>query len=269
MRTVLRATPLLLALAMLGCGLQPAVLPSASPHPTSAPSLAPMVLPSEAGTPLPSPTPARYAQDFESLPVGAQPADFVDVASETSVPSWVYKGNWRVAADESGNHVLLHDAIRAQPAVTFYRYRGTALGLPNGQMPPVYYAEVVMRPIASPNNYPPTGDQGVQFYYLSVDTYLEVVIKPTQLEIWQAEGAVPKSTQGWTRLWGESLTTNGGDRRRIGALVNVPAGTFTAYLDGQPVHTVHSDLLKPQPSWITLRAIGNVVSFDDFKVEAR
>ncbi|HEY9722616.1 MAG TPA: hypothetical protein V6D47_11410 [Oscillatoriaceae cyanobacterium] len=258
---------------LTACGLKTPPDAPVTRAPTPSPGLAPMVLPTATDMPSPtsspSPTTGRYIQDFEALSVGAKPADFVDVASETSVPSWVYQGNWHVATDETGNHVLLHDAARQQPALSFYRYRGDALGLPNGQMPPVYYAEAVMRPISSPNNYPPTGDQGVQFYYLSVDTYLEVVIKPTQLEIWQAEGAAPKSTQGWTRLWAEDLTTNGGDRRRIGALVNVPAGTFTAYLDGKPLHTVKSDLLKPQPSWITLRAIGNVVSFDNLLIEKR
>jgi hypothetical protein len=206
---------------------------------------------------------------FEDLAVGSVPADFVDVTTEETTPSWVYPGHWAVAADEHGNKVFMHDDVRQQPAVSFQRYRGTALGKPNGQLPEVYYAEVAMRPIRSPYNYAPTGDQGVQFFYLKYDTYLEVVIKPTSIEIWEANGAVPRSTQGWKRLWGQSLATAAGDVRRIGALVDMKAGTFTAYLDGKPLQTVKSDLLTPRPAYLALRGIGNVVSFDDMTIEER
>ncbi|MOA15855.1 hypothetical protein D3C78_1360380 [compost metagenome] len=165
--------------------------------------------------------------------------------------------------------MLLHDDIRKQPAVSFLRYRGTALGTPNGQVPDVYYTEVAMRPIESPHNYTPTGDQGVQFYYTAYDTYLEVVIKPTHIEVWEADKAEPKTTKGWKRLWGQALTTKGGEVRKVGALVDVKAGTFTAYLDGKALTTVKSGLLKPQPAWVVLRGIGNVVSFDDLLIEKR
>jgi hypothetical protein len=241
------------ALLLSACAQSP--LPT---QPTVSPEPAGSVLDVSSPRPSASPTPAakRYFTDFESAALGGVPADFIDVTAEETVPAWVYKGNWAVSADEAGNKVLLHDDVRQQPAVSFQRYRGTALGTANGRVPDVYYTEVAMRPIRSPYNYTPTGDQGVQFFYLKYDTYLEVVVKPTAIEIWEANAAEPK-------------TTKGGDVRKNGALVDLKAGTFTAYLDGKPLNTVKSDLLKPQAAYVALRGIGNVVSFDDFLIEAR
>jgi hypothetical protein len=226
------------------------------------PSASPMALP----TPTPSP---GLHEGFEDTAVGSVPADFVDVATEEAAPAWVYQGNWKVAADEKGNHVLLHDDVREQPAVSFMRYRGAALGKPNGAMPASYYAEVAMRPIRSPINYPPTGDQGVQFYFLAYNQYLEVVVKPDMLEIWECNGGEPKTAKGWKRLWNQSLATKAGDVRHVGALVDTKAASFTAYLDGKPQGSVQSELLGPKPAYLALRGIGNVVSFDDLVVEPR
>jgi len=96
-----------------------------------------------------------------------------------------------------------------------------------------------------------------------------VIVKPDQIEIWECNGGVPNSSKGWKRIWGKALVTAGGDVRKIGALVDTKAGTFTAYLDGKPLHTAPSTLLKPQPAWLALRGIGNVVSFDNLLIEAR
>jgi hypothetical protein len=270
------ATALLL---LAGCQTpaQPRLAPGATGAPGGAASAPPSaeLLPSPSPTatptpaPTPTPSPARLKTGFEDVPAGQVPPDFVDVASEKTVPAWVYPGNWKVATDERNNKVFLHDDVREQPAVSFMRYKGAALGKPNGQLPEVYYAEVAMRPLRSPNNYPPTGDQGVQFYYLDYNRYVEVVVKPDQIEIWECNGGEPKTTKGWKRLWGQSLTTKAGDVRRVGALVDAPNGAFSAYLDGQPLQTIHSDLIKPQAAWLALRGIGNTVSFDDLLVEPR
>jgi hypothetical protein len=225
--------------------------------------------PSPVPTATPTPAPIKLQIDFEDQAVGSAPTDFVDVATEAQVPAWVYQGNWKVSADEKGNHVLLHDDIRPQPNVSFMRYRGSVPGKPDGVLPDTYFAQVDMRPIKSPDNYPPTGDQGVQFYYLGYNQYLEVVVKPDVLEIWECNGGEPKTTRGWRRLWNQALSTNAGDIRRIGALVDKRAGTFTAYLDGQPQTTVQSILIGVKPSWLTLRGIGNVVSFDNLIIEPR
>ena len=225
--------------------------------------------PALAGLPAPSvaPKPPGLLERFEEAALGDVPRDWVDVATEGPVPAWVYAGNWRVVEEAGGNRVFLHDDVREQPAVSFQRYRGDAFGTSNGELPKRYYSEVAMRPIRSPHNYPPTGDQAVQFYYLGTGQYLEIVIKPDQFEIWEADGAEPKTAKGWKRLYNKSLMTKGGDLRRIGALVDVDAGTFEAWLDGEKLTSVRSALIKPQPAWLTLRGIGNVVSFDDVKVE--
>lgn len=241
--------------------------PAPSPPASSAPG--PTASPLSAPSPTPTPAPKRYFTDFEKDALGSEPAEFIDVTAEGVDVPWVYSGNWSISRDETGNKVFLHDDIRTQPAVSFRRYRGAALGTENGQLPEKYYAEVLMRPIRSPNNYSPTGDQGVQFYYLSYNTYLEVIIKPNEIEIWEANQSAPQTTKGWKRLWSAPLKTEGGDKRRIGALVDVAARQFTAYLDGKPLKTVESELLKPQPAYLALRGIGNVVNFDEVLIEER
>lgn len=244
--------------------------PGKSPTATAASGMPDATGPT-AGLGLPAPTvtppPPMLLETFEDVPLGEVAAGWVDVATETTVPAWVYPGNWRVVADDAGNRVFLHDDVREQPAVSFQRYRGEALGSADGLLPTRYHAEVAMRPIRSPHNYPPTGDQAVQFYYLGTGRYVEVVIKPDQLEIWEADGAEPRTSKGWKRLYNKALATSGGDLRRIGARVDVEAGTFEAWLDGERLTSVKSALIKPQPAWITLRGIGNVVSFDDVRVE--
>ncbi|MFP5500872.1 MAG: hypothetical protein ACLGIN_00190 [Candidatus Sericytochromatia bacterium] len=228
------------------------------------------VTPVESPVPTPTPSPKRLMLDFEKSPLGQPPAEFIDVKDEEATPDWVYRGDWQVVEDEKGNRVLMHDDVRQQPAVSFQRYRGTALGTANGQVPEVYYSEVDMKPISSPHNYTPTGDQGAQFYYVRYNTYLEVIIKPDLIEIWEAKEAAPNTSKGWKRLWFRSLKTEAKTTRRIGALVDTREGTFTAYLDGEPLETVKSDLLKPeQPAWVALRGIGNVVRFDNLLIEPR
>lgn len=279
MRFPVAAAAAAVVLATTGCsqvaGLspRPPIAGTPAPEPISSSGTPRQVTtaptPTPEPTPVPSPTPAVLRADFEQEAPGSVPADWVDVTGEGNLPAWVYAGKWGVAADERGNQVLLHDDVREQPAVSFLRYRGGALGRPNGEVPPRYYAEVAMRPIRSPINYPPTGDQGVQFYYVSHNVYLEVVVKPDQLEVWECKGGEPKTTKGWKKLWGEALSTKAGDVRQVGALVDVPAGTFTAYLDGKAKTPVKSEILVARPAWVALRGIGNVVSFDNLLVEPR
>lgn len=271
-----RARVLIPLVALLAAACEaPATSPVAAPAPRAAssaptstaasgePATGPM---SWFPSPVATPRPKLLWETFEEAKLGEAPADWVDVATETTVPAWVYAGNWRVVTDDGGNRVFLHDDVREQPAVSFQRYRGDAFGTEDGRLPARYEAEVAMRPIRSPHNYPPTGDQAVQFYYLATGRYLEIVIKPDMFEIWEADGAEPKTTKGWKRLYNKSLQTKAGDLRRIGARVDAEKGTFEALLDGEHMTTVSSALIKPQPAWITLRGIGNVVSFDDVRV---
>jgi hypothetical protein len=194
------------------------------------------------------------------------PADWVDVSTEHSVPPWVYRGSWGVEPDETGNAVLMHRDIRQQPAVSFLRYRGSAWHTTNGEVPLRYRAEMTMRSLESPHNYPPTGDQGVQFFYRSPSDYLEVIIKPWAIEVWEARGGVPQNGAGWYKLWERPLQTGAGDKRRIGAIVDREQLTMTALLDGEELATVRSESLREGPAWLALRGIGNVVSFDDIEL---
>lgn len=211
-----------------------------------------------------NPSPVRF--NFTLEVPGRVPADWVDVSDEGNWPAWVYRGNWGVERDENDNAVLMHRDIRRQPAVSFLRYRGSAWQTPNGQVPTHYRAEVTMRPLESPHNYPPIGDQGVQFFYRSPSGYLEVIIKPTAIELWEARQGVPQSGAGWIKLWQRPLMTQAGETRRIGAIVDRQALSFTALLDGVQLATVRSESLREGPAWLALRGIGNMVSFDDIEL---
>lgn len=256
-----RLSALLGATCLVAACAAPTTAPTAGGSP--GPSLAPHQVPT------PTPVPRRFQTGFEGEPVGASPADWVDVKGEASTPDWVYAGNWKVAADESGNKVFLHDDLRSATGVSFRRYKGGALGKPDGALPDRYYAEVTVRPIKAEGYYAPTGDQGQLFYFLDPRRYVEVVLKPDMIEIWEADGGEPKTSKGWRRLWHQPLVTRAGDKRRVGALVDAADGSFTAYLDGKPLGSARSPLIKPQPAYFTLRGIGNVVSFDDVLIEAR
>lgn len=280
------ALPILIATLVAACGA-PSVgvpVPATPPErPTSQamPSVQPVTpMPvagrSDFGGPTPytapssTPTPEpRLRADFEAVPLGSQPDDWVDVATEKTVPAWVYAGNWRVVEAEGGNRAFLHDDVRVQPAVSFQRYRGTALGTKDGLLPAKYWTELDMKPIRSPHNYPPTGDQGVQLYYADYNRYVEIVLKPDQIEVWEADNAEPRTTKGWKRLWNRQTTNPVGTARRVGALVDTVAGTFETWIDGEKMSTVKSAVIKPQPAWLALRGIGNVVSFDNVVIEPR
>lgn len=210
------------------------------------------------------PSPVRFS--FTADAPGSVPADWVDVTEEGTWPAWVYRGKWGVEPDENGNAVLMHRDIRRQPAVSFLRYRGAAWQTPDGQVPTRYRAEMSMRPLESPHNYPPIGDQGVQFFYRSPSEYLEIIVKPTAIEVWEARQGVPQSGAGWYKLWERPLITRAGDVRRIGAVIDRQALTLTALLDGVELTTVRSESLREGPAWLALRGIGNVVSFDDIEL---
>ena len=213
--------------------------------------------------------------DFERTALGALPADWIGVRAEMlaqgkTPPSWLYDGTWEVANVDRGSirgRVLRQTQQQPEPWVSFVRYRGAHFG-PNGQLPMRYRFEVSQQPIASPYNLPPTGDQGVQPYYLDADHYLEVVNTPRDLQVWYCDGAQPMNGRGWKRLYSRPMTTNPGDVRRVGGIVDVQKKTFVLLYDGKPEATLQVPDLDPSRShFMALRSIGNEVNFDDLEVE--
>jgi hypothetical protein len=213
--------------------------------------------------------------DFEKDAVGTLPADWIGVRAELAaqgktVPSWLYDGTWEVAAVNRPpiqGKVLRQTEKQPEPWVSFVRYRGKHFG-PNGQMPMRYRFEVSQQPIASPYNLPPTGDQGVQPYYLDADHYLEVVNTPRDLQVWYCDGGKPMNGRGWKRLYNRPVTTQPGDVRRVGGIVDVANKSFVLLYDGKPEATLQVPDLDPsRPHFMALRSIGNEVNFDDLEVE--
>lgn len=221
---------------------------------------------------------ASYRQDFEQMPVGSlgSEAPFVDVRDELvargeTPPSWLFSGSWEIADVDTAqlkSRVLRQTKVQERPPITLLRYRGTFYGQDDGAMPAHYRMQVTQQPIRSPYNLPPTGDQGVQPYYLDANHYVEVVTTPSQLQLWVCDGGVPDSSTGWTKVWAQDLGTKAGDVRRVGAEVDVATRKFKLLYDGQPMAEATLDLIDPSRThYVSLRAIGNEVNFDDFELE--
>ena len=119
------------------------------------------------------------------------PADFIDPNDEGYSFSWMPRVSWKVASRD-GSRQFMHDGLSNTANLSFRRYRGTALGTTNGQLPKRYFAELEVTPVQS-YTYSPTGDQGTQFYYIDPKNYVEILIKPTYFEVWSAINAEPSS----------------------------------------------------------------------------
>lgn len=253
---------------LAGCGAPPPGGGGGLPSPTPSPEATASALP---------PGPALRI-DFTGMalgPLGAE-APFVDVYSELQAqgiapPLWLYRGTWEITELATGSLIgrVLHQArVQERPPITLLRYRGDFEAQHDGLMPAHYRMAITQQPVRSPFNLPPTGDQGVQPYYLDPNHYVEVVTTPTQLQVWVCDGGLPDSSVGWNKLWFVDLTTRAGDVRRIGATVDVARHQFTVLLDDQPLATIVTPMIAPRPHWIALRAIGNEVNFADFALEA-
>lgn len=222
-----------------------------------------------------TPSSRLLRMDFERASVGTLPADWIGVRAEMvaqgkTPPAWLYDGTWEVANVDRApirGKVLRQTQLQPEPWVSLVRYRGTQFG-PNGQLPMRYRFEVTQQPIASPYNLPPTGDQGVPLYYLDADHYLEVVNTPRELQVWYCDGGQPMNGRGWKRLYNRQMTTNPGDVRRVGGIVDVQKKTFVLLYDGKAEATMQVPDFDPsRPHSMALRSIGNEVNFDDLEVE--
>ncbi|MGE5708273.1 MAG: hypothetical protein ACM3YO_08065, partial [Bacteroidota bacterium] len=163
-----------LALWLVGCGAPP-------PSP-SAPTPTPL--------PTPTPIPRLMTVDFEGVEPGGMPEAFVNVREElpTAKYPWIYRGQWSVADTSLGalrSRVLKQSEIIPQPAACFLRLRRSPWG-EDGELPSKYRVEMKVQPIRSQaSHYFPTGDQGMPLCYSDPTHYLEVVIKPDQVEGWE------------------------------------------------------------------------------------
>lgn len=203
--------------------------------------------------------PARgYRSDWSRLSAGSEPPEFVDVRSDGHAFSWLYPGGWRVAP--YGRDVVYEvprPLRRPAEPLTFRRYRGTAFG-PNGALPRRYRIEAEGRSMGGAVRFGGYGELAIQVHYQSPVTYVEVLQTDQALLMWEAVEAPPMQGQGWTQLARVAHGARIGQWVVFGAEVDRDAGTITALLDGKPVATARSSLLRgPGPGGFALRATGN------------
>lgn len=269
--------PFVLLLLSAGCANSPAApapvpkpTPRALPMPAATPpspfQLVPYVPPE--ATPTPEATRSLRAEPVTRpgrviLSFDRWTNDLADPRQDGYNYPWLYAGNWFL-----NNGMLWHRDLRAQPNLSFRRYRGTTFG-PDGALPPRYRAQVTEEFDESlPTFYPPTGDQGVPFYYQDPTHYVELLIKPTVFEVWECNGGEPEKWKGWRRLYAEDLSTGKGDRRTLGVEVDADRGSMDVFLDGQKRATVTSSLIAPGYRTVALRATGNSVGFENLSIES-
>ncbi len=246
----------------------PTPVPTGTPTPGATPT--PAVTPTPGATPTPTtslPPAGTYGNTFEALALGAAPSEYIDPRDEGYSYSWMPRVAWSIVS-YNGSRQYEHNAFASTSLLSFRRYRGTALGTPNGQLPARYFAQVDVTPIRS-GSYSPTGDQGTQFYYLDPTHYLELLIKPTLFEVWVANGAEPFTSRNWQRIHYTTTTTSAGQRRRLSAEIDANAHTMRCYLDGQLRATVSHPMLNTQTHFFALRGAGNVVVHDNVTIQPR
>jgi hypothetical protein len=251
-----------------------ALTPSPTPTPTPTPTGTPTATPTPVPTPTPTPfvtlpptgTSPSLVRDFSRDALGADPADFIDPNDEGFTYSWMPRVKWRVALI-NGAKQFLHDGLSTTPNLAFRRYRGTGLGTANGQLPNHYVAELDVTPIQS-DTYTPTGDQGTQFYYIDPTHYIELLIKPTFLEVWECNGAAPFQSVGWTRLFAADATTGANQTRHLRAEIDCQTHMLKAYFDGQLLTTLSIDMLTTQPHYFALRGTGNIVAHNNIHIQS-
>ena len=246
----------------------PVVSPAPTPAPTPAPSVTPTPVPSVALLPSPTPSPPGvWVRNFDTDSLGSQPSDFIDALDEGYSYAWMPRVPWRVNS-VNGSRQYVHDGLANMAFLGFQRWRGTALGTPDGRLPDRYFTELDVTPLRS-YTYAPTGDQGTQVYYLDPLNYLEVLIKPDFFEVWSATDAAPFQSRGWSRLFWSATRTVAGQTRRLGADVDARNGRMRVFVDGAELATVSSPLLTTQPHWYALRGAGNIVAHDNIRIERR
>jgi hypothetical protein len=230
--------------------------------------------PAPTATPVPPPTTGLHAftDDFEAPALGSAPADYIDPNDEGYSYSWMPRVNWKIAS-VNGSKQFEHDGLSDSANLSFRRYKGTGLGSTNGILPARYKAELDVTPIQS-RTYAPTGDQGTQVYYVDPTHYFEVLIKPTNFEVWACDNAEPFQSVGWVRLYATPVTTAANQVRHLGAEIDTNAHTLKAYLDGNLVTTLDTNtsdvmarLLTNVPHYFAMRGTGNIVAHDNIRIE--
>ncbi|MOA29547.1 hypothetical protein D3C78_1505680 [compost metagenome] len=102
---------------------------------------------------------------------------------------------------------------------------------------------------------------------MSPVTYVEVLQTHGHLFLWEAKDAPPMQGKGWKQLAKVPNPTRVGKWVHFGAEVDRHTGRITALLDGKPVASATSSLIRAeQPARFTLRATGNKEEWRDLEV---
>jgi hypothetical protein len=220
----------------------------------------------------PAPTPAplpSYQSDWNALPVGSTPNDWIDPERDGYHYSWLYPGNWHIVPSPTNPVVQYYEQSqqRPQPALTFRRYDGMAFGQSNGDLPAVYHFDVTFRPIQSTYFFAPVGEAAVQVYYLDPTHYIEIDVRNTQVLLWEDDGGFPGQASNWILYWTDSLRTYPGQDRRVGADVDTLHHLLTVSIEGRAVTTLNLPFITNRPHWVALRAAGQWLDYETVRIQ--
>jgi len=210
-----------------------------------------------------------YQDNWNTLPIGGTPDDWLDPERDGFHYSWLYAGNWHIVASPNNPAIHFYEQSQQlpQPALSFRRYDGMAFGQNNGLLPPDYHMDVTFRPIASKYFYAPVGEAAVQVYYLDPTHYIEIDVRNTQLLIWEDDGGFPGQSDNWILYWTTALRTRPSQDRRVGADVDTVHHLLTVFVEGRAVKTLNLPFISNRPHWVALRAAGQWIDYENVSIQ--
>jgi hypothetical protein len=218
---------------------------------------------------------STYRQTWASVPVGAQPNDWVNVKNINQAFPWLVQGAWSVKSNAAGAHTLEQSGIGwpwfgGAPPLSFMRFNAPFFKLAGNSLPNHYKVDVTLRVLGcDPKDpYYPIGDTGVQVYFIDATHYCEFIYRPKTVEMWQCNGGEPFRFPGWTLLKRIPRNNFQGQALLVSAEVDTATHTIKATMPGSstPV-TVFSSLIQPRAHWMTLRASNSRVQYDVVQVQ--
>jgi len=218
---------------------------------------------------------STYRQTWASVPVGAQPTDWINMTKAGPAFPWLVAGSWGIKVNAAGAHTLEQSGTAwpwfgGAPPLSFQRFNAPFFGQVGNGLPQHYHVTVNLKVLGCDPKDPyfPIGDTGVQVYFLDATHYCEFIYRPHTVELWQCNGGEPFRFPGWTLLGRFPHNNFQGQTLVVDAEVNTATHTIKAVIPGNsaPI-TVSSVLIQPRTHWMTLRASNSRVQYDMVQVQ--
>ncbi|MBU6427823.1 MAG: hypothetical protein KGR26_02315 [Cyanobacteria bacterium REEB65] len=177
---------------------------------------------------------------------------------------WVVPGQWSVASGATlglSGHIVEQSEVRPDPVESFVH----PSGMDGGKLPEHYRVSVLALAGAAPRG----REAALLGWFQDVTHFVELVAKPDGVEVWQADGAIPDHSEGWTRLWRKDLPTPDGQARTLGLEVDAQSGLLGIFVDGSRLGEAQAPLIpSSEPDHtLALRATGGPVYYGNLAVE--